>query len=63
MRYFRKLIIIFIPLILIVGLISSGCSYTAKDKVKVVTGSSLLTCIVKELGGDNIEVINLIPPA
>ncbi|MDD5701700.1 MAG: metal ABC transporter substrate-binding protein [Dehalococcoidales bacterium] len=53
---------ILIPVLL--GLmIFSGCATAEAARLKVVTGSSLLTYIVEQVGGDKLDVINLIPPA
>jgi zinc transport system substrate-binding protein len=49
--------------ILVLGLLMSGCSKANSTKIKVVTGSSLLTYIVQQVGKDEVEVTNLVPPA
>ena len=40
-----------------------GCTPTAATKLKVVTSTSLLAYITQQVGGDRVEVTNLIPPA
>lgn len=40
-----------------------GCSPTSTSKLNVVTSTSLLAYIVQQVGGDRVDVINLIPPA
>ena len=39
-----------------------GCTPTATSKLKVVTSTSLLAYITQQVGGDRVEVTNLIPP-
>ncbi len=52
-----------LAVIFIIGLIFTGCSTGDSSKIKVVTSTSLLAYITQQVGGDRIEVINLIPPA
>lgn len=40
-----------------------GCSEEATAKLKVVTTTSLIASIVEKVGGDKVEVVNIIPPA
>lgn len=40
-----------------------GCSAAKTEKIKVATGSSLITAIVQEVGGDKVEAVNIVPPA
>jgi zinc transport system substrate-binding protein len=47
---------------LIFGLILTGCSSDNTSKLKVVTSTSLTENIVKQLGGNHVEVDNLVPP-
>jgi zinc transport system substrate-binding protein len=39
-----------------------GCAPAATSKLKVVTGTSLLAYITQQVGGDKVEITNLIPP-
>jgi len=41
----------------------SGCSGEDRDNLKVVTSTSLISSIVERIGGDKVDVINIIPPA
>jgi zinc transport system substrate-binding protein len=41
----------------------SGCSPTGTSKLKVVTSTSLIAQIVERVGGDRVDVVNIIPPA
>ena len=58
---------IFVIAILILGLfiapLLGGCSPTGTSKLKVVTSTSLLASIVGRVGGDRVDVVNIIPPA
>lgn len=45
---------------------SAGCSPSVEEtahRLKVVTSTSLLTYIVEQVGGDLVEVYNVVPPA
>ncbi len=63
----KKITVVVAVLVLIsaVALLSvfSGCSPDENGKLKVVTTTSLLECIVEEVGGDLVDVVNIIPPA
>jgi zinc transport system substrate-binding protein len=61
----RKITFIFAALLALslIGVMLTGCKAENTSKIKVVTGSSLLTYIVQQVGGDHVAVINLIPPA
>jgi zinc transport system substrate-binding protein len=39
-----------------------ACTTIETNKLRVVTGTSLVTCIVQQVGGNHIETINLVPP-
>jgi zinc transport system substrate-binding protein len=40
-----------------------GCTSEAKSNLKVVSTTSLISSIVEEVGGDKVQVANIIPPA
>lgn len=40
----------------------AGCTTTDKDMIRVVTSTSLMEYIVKQVGGGYVEAINLVPP-
>jgi zinc transport system substrate-binding protein len=40
----------------------NGCSLSKTDRLQVVTTTSLLSYIVRQVGGDKVDVINIIPP-
>ncbi len=58
---------IFVAGVLVLSLVLSslmgGCTSTATAKFKVVTTTSLLSQIVERVGGDLVDVVNIIPPA
>jgi len=57
---------LFIPLLLIFSLsiaqVLSGCSEQNDTKLRVVTSTSLIAQIVERVGGDKVDVVNIIPP-
>ena len=52
-----------ILLLALATLLPGGCSPADTSKLKVVTSTSLLAQIVERVGGDGVEVVNIIPPA
>jgi zinc transport system substrate-binding protein len=51
---------------LVAALVAASCSPSAEeapDRIKVVTSTSLLTYIVEQVGGDLVDVYNVVPPA
>ncbi len=48
---------------LVVSSILGGCAPADTSKLKVVTSTSLLAQIVERVGGDRVDVVNIIPPA
>ncbi len=44
-------------------LVLGGCSPTTTAKLSVVTSTSLIAQVVKRVGDDRVDVINIIPPA
>lgn len=60
----KKSLLLVVSLLLL-GLVAgilAGCSAENSEKLKVVTGTSLMEYIVKQVGGDLVEVTNLVPP-
>ncbi|MDN5347676.1 MAG: zinc/manganese transport system substrate-binding protein [Clostridia bacterium] len=39
-----------------------GCTAKETEKLKVATGTSLIADIVQSVGGDKVEVVNIVPP-
>lgn len=50
-----------LSLVLVAAL--SGCSSGDTSKLEVVTSTSLITLLVERVGGDAVDVVNIIPPA
>jgi len=50
-------------LALVVTLLLGGCSPANTAKLKVVTTTSLIAQIVERVGGDGVDVVNILPPA
>ena len=48
---------------LAIGLALGGCSPSVTSKLQVVTSTSLMAQIVERVGGDLVDVVNIIPPA
>jgi len=57
----KKISFLFI-VILVMGLFVSGCQQSDEVKLKVMTSTSLMTYIVQQVGGNNVEALNLVPP-
>jgi len=49
-------------LVLLVLPVLSACDKNQNSKLKVVTSTSLIEYIVQEVGGNYVEVINMVPP-
>jgi len=58
---------ILVTAVLTVGLVAAvllgGCSSASSAKLKVVTSTSLIAQIVERVGGDGVDVVNILPPA
>jgi len=63
MKKSKVLIIGILVLSLVITLILSGCEPAKTFQLKVVTSTSLITQIVERVGGDMVDVVNIIPPA
>ncbi len=62
MKKSKVLIIGILVLSLVVASILSACEPSKTSQLKVVTTTSLLTLIVQQVGGDMVDVVNIIPP-
>jgi zinc transport system substrate-binding protein len=64
---FMKKPVILVVLVLVLTIsaftLLGGCSTADSTRLKVVTSTSLMAQIVERIGGDNVEVVNIIPPA
>ncbi len=47
---------------LVMGVLLGGCTTESSAKLKVVTSTSLMEYIVRQVGGDRVDVMNLVPP-
>jgi zinc transport system substrate-binding protein len=50
-------------LTLVIASLGIGCSEKSTGKLKVVTSTSLIASIVQRVGGDLVDVVDIIPPA
>lgn len=57
------LIIVVLFLSLIANCLFVGCTSEDTAELKVVTSTSLLASVVERVGGDKVDVVNIIPPA
>jgi len=57
------LVIAILVLSLVVTSILGGCTPAETAQLKVVTSTSLIVQIVERVGGDLVDVVNIIPPA
>jgi zinc transport system substrate-binding protein len=55
--------IVLIALFTVINIVTAGCTGTSGAGMKVVTSTSLLACITRQIGGNYVDVINLIPPS
>jgi zinc transport system substrate-binding protein len=55
-------LVILLSLVL-VNVVPGGCASPDTGKLKVVTSTSLLTYIAERVGGDRVDVVNIVPPA
>ena len=63
MQKFNILITVTLLLSLVIVSIMGGCAPAETSRLKVVTGTSLMAQIVERIGGDLVDVVNIIPPA
>jgi zinc transport system substrate-binding protein len=57
------IVTVLVLLSLFVVILLGGCSTESSAKLKVVTTTSLIAQIVERVGGDEVSVVNIIPPA
>jgi zinc transport system substrate-binding protein len=57
-----RFIAIFLTLGTLLALFGGCQETTTTGKIKVMTGTSLVTTIVEQVGGNHVEAINLVPP-
>lgn len=63
MRKVSILVVSILVLGLVITLLLGGCSPGSTSKLKVVTSTSLIASTVERVGGDRVDVVNIIPPA
>ena len=63
MKKTNFLVVSILALSLVIAPILGGCSPTTTSKLKVVTSTSLLASVAERVGGDRLDVVNIIPPA
>jgi zinc transport system substrate-binding protein len=61
----KKAIIVALAILILslAAFLLGGCSSPATSGLKVVTSTSLLEYIVRQVTGDKVDVVNLVPPA
>ena len=63
MKKSHALIIGILVLSLMISSLFSGCSSADTSKLKVVTSTFLIAQIVERVGGERVDVVNVVPPA
>ncbi len=63
MKKLHILIISILALSLVAASLLGGCAPQTTSQLKVVTSTSLIASIVERVGGDGVDVVNIIPPA
>ncbi len=56
------LLVAVLVLSLVAGMLFGGCATESSPKLKVVTSTSLMEYIVRQVGNDRLDVVNLVPP-
>jgi len=63
MKKTNFLIIGILVLSLVISSLLGGCAPVGTSKLKVVVSTSMMAQIVERVGGDKVDVVNIIPPA
>jgi len=63
MKKSHALITGILVLSLVISSVLGGCSPATTSKLKVVTSTSLIAQVVERVGGEMVDVVNIIPPA
>ncbi|MBM4432776.1 MAG: zinc ABC transporter substrate-binding protein [Chloroflexi bacterium] len=60
----KKAVIVALAVLILslVAFLLAGCSSPVTSELKVVSSTSLLEYIVRQVGGDKVDVVNLVPP-
>ena len=59
----RFVILAVLVVSLVITLFVGGCASEETSKLKVVTSTSLIAQVVERVGGEKVDVVNIIPPA
>ncbi|UCC15894.1 MAG: zinc ABC transporter substrate-binding protein [Dehalococcoidales bacterium] len=59
----KKILPVIVPVILLISVILTGCADSGTTHLKVVTSTSHLEQLVQTIGGDAVDVINIVPAA
>ena len=62
MKLFKVLVVV-TAVCLLISTLLTGCSESNSSRLKVVTSTSHLEQLVQIIGGDMVDVINIVPPA
>jgi zinc transport system substrate-binding protein len=62
MKKLQFLVMAVMVMSLAVALFAVGCTEQDNTKLKIVTSTTLITQIVERIGGDKVDVVNIIPP-
>jgi zinc transport system substrate-binding protein len=62
MKIFKVLVVV-TAVCLLISTLLTGCSESDSSRLKVVTSTSHLEQLVQTIGGDAVDVINIVPPA
>jgi zinc transport system substrate-binding protein len=62
MKIFKVLVVV-TAVCLLISTMLTGCSESDSSRLKVVTSTSHLEQLVQTIGGDAVDVINIVPPA
>ena len=63
MKKSKLFVIGILVLSLVISPLLGGCAPAGTAKLNVVTSTSLIASIVERVGGDRVDVVNIIPPA
>lgn len=58
----KKILILLITMSVFGTLLLNGCVTVNTPKLRVATSTSLMTYIVQQVGGSNLEIFNIVPP-
>jgi len=59
----KKFLTVIVSAIILISMILTGCADSVTTRLKVVTSTSHLEQLVQTIGGDEVDVINIVPAA